>query len=683
MKKVYVLTLAICMLLVGCGGVSESGEPEATDTTKVTQPLTTGSEKVTSGDDVVDEPVASTEVEPSRESVPAFESSFEESPCPFDVPAGAAVKCGYIEVPQDHNSPTSETFRLAVAVFHDQSADHQEDPVILLTGGPGEKVMHNAGQVAALFGHVHPKRDFIIFDQRGVGLSEPALECPAWVQSLYDVLDEPDPIRAMSLPFDALMQCRDEFVEDGIDLSAFNSQQSAADVDAIRRALGYEQFNLLGGSYGSFLAQAVARAYPDTVRSMVINSVWPLEENFIVSSPLVWEQAALDMLAACEDDPECSQAYPDLQEVLFEVMERLNETPAEIKVVHALTGEEFDVLLTGDRVFSNLVGFLYQTQMIQMLPEAIYDVYNGDYDLMARLQGVHMTLYEALSRGMTYSVLCAEDLIGTTPEDLMANIEAMTVPDSEEVDLETAMEYSIYAICEAWPVEELDPSFKEPLVSDIPSLLLEGELDPVTPTEFAHEVNEHLSDSYLYEFPGVGHDVLVATDCSRQIIGDFIDDPGKAPDAACTADLGTGFSIQYDDPQGLYSLPLPPGWIVEEEQEYLSFSSPDGVVEAAVVVIEGEDIKHAAEEAWQQVVPNFDAQPNVVERPCVGCAAADADRFALLFYQPGGNEFALASVWVHEGKSYLILCQTEEDALAGKGPQIDAVIMGFEIRAMD
>ena len=102
-------------------------------------------------------------------------ASFEETPCPFSVPAGQIVTCGFVIVPQDHSEPEGTTLRLAVAVFKDQSSEHLPDPIVFLAGGPGEKTVHAAPDLAQIFGPVHGNRDLIIFDQRGVGLSDPAL----------------------------------------------------------------------------------------------------------------------------------------------------------------------------------------------------------------------------------------------------------------------------------------------------------------------------------------------------------------------------------------------------------------------------------------------------------------------------------------------------------------------------
>jgi len=188
-------------------------------------------------------------------------------------------------------------------------------------------------------------------------------------------------------------------------------------------------------------------------------------------------------------------------------------------------------------VVNNLTLFLYLTDLIPTLPQAIYDVYHGDYELMARLQGISLMLYGVTTRGMLYSVICAQDLIGQTPEDLLAAREQLPPQLIGDVAPEDIIQYGIFGICENWPVEQLDPSFKQPWESDIPTLLLEGEFDPVTPIEYANRVAEHLDNSYVFEFPGIGHDVLASSRCALSIAGDFVKDPGDAPNAVCITEM--------------------------------------------------------------------------------------------------------------------------------------------------
>jgi pimeloyl-ACP methyl ester carboxylesterase len=331
------------------------------------------------------------------------------------------------------------------------------------------------------------------------------------------------------------MACRDRLVAEGHNLSAYNTKENAADVDDIRQALGYEQLNLYGGSYGTLLAQTVMEDNPAGIRSVVLGGVLPREKSFFVHVPVTTVDAVLHLLETCAADQACNGAYPDLQQTLYDVIARLNAEPVPITVTNPLDGQTYDSWLTGDSIFGNLVLFLYFTDIIPVLPQAIEDVANGDYELMVQLSSTTLSLVDTLSRGMEFSVFCAEDLIGVTPADYLETRQQMPRPLAGTADPEDVIEYDFFGICQNWPVEQADPAVKEPVVSNIPTLILEGEFDPVTPLVYAEEVAAHLSTSYVYEFPGVGHNILVSSPCARDIADRFLEDPQSEPNASCIA----------------------------------------------------------------------------------------------------------------------------------------------------
>ena len=503
-------------------------------------------------------------VEPQPSPTPVAlpgEPAFETAPCPFTLPPdekeGETVVCGFVNVPELHGDPDSGMLQLAVVVFKSQSGAPKPDPVILLSGGPGEKTVENAANMLSILGQFRGQRDIIVFDQRGVGQSKPALECPEFVQAILDNLDEIDSQTGLRLMFDAIMSCRDRLVAQGHNLAAYNTTENAADVDDIRRALGYDQVNLYGGSYGSLLAQAVMRDHPEGIRSVVIGAVLPANRSFFVHVPTTSVNAVLRLLDNCAADDACNRAYPNLKQTLYDVVDRLNAGPAPITVTNSLDGKNYPALLGGDAVFSNLVNFLYITDIIPVLPQAIHDVSQGKYDLMTRLTGMIFLLANATSRGMTYSVMCAEDLIGVTPEQYLEVRAQMPRPLAGSADPEDIIEYGFFGICENWPVPQADPSVKQPVKSDVPTLLLEGELDPVTPIEYAREVAGHLTNGTVIEFPGIGHNVLVASPCARRIALDFVNDPASSPDASCVADMqGVVFDLPKEAPGDIVLEPV-------------------------------------------------------------------------------------------------------------------------------
>ncbi len=461
---------------------------------------------------------------------------FEAGECSIVEIQGQVIDCGFVVVPEDRSdTENSNTIKLAVVIFR-AGDDAPADPVMLLSGGPGEKTVANANFAAGTFLEIAPERDLIVFDQRGVGLSEPALECPEWNEAFLASLNEADPEKALSGPFDALTVCHERLVAEGYNLSAYNTVQNAADVNDIRLALGYEQVNLLGVSYGSVLAQAVMRDFPDIVRSAVIDSVLPVEGSFFVDTATTASQALDNLLAACTADEACNAAYPNLRQVLFDLIDILNAEPVDITLTNPLTGAKVPSRLTGDSVLSNLVFFLYQAPILPQLPQTIFDVAAGDYTLMTQLSSFSLIAFEALTRGMLYSVFCADDLIGRTEEDYLNVIAALPKQYQGNTDIEVMMEYNPFNTCANWPVDAADPSVKEPVVSDVPTLLFGGEFDPVTPFAYAESVAENLSNSYVYEFPAVGHSVNVSSECARSITSTFIDNPDQEPDSATSGE---------------------------------------------------------------------------------------------------------------------------------------------------
>jgi pimeloyl-ACP methyl ester carboxylesterase len=556
MKTRCLLGLFLLVLLfVGCNDAAETPTPTPTEA----PPTAAVSEAATGTATMPPEPVASltptAKPEPTATATPepavlAYEPFFTEVSCHFALPPneteGETILCGTVTVPEERSQPDGDTINLAVVVFKALSEEPQPDPVILLAGGPGEKVVASALDVSLILAQFRDERDLIVFDQRGVGLSEPALECPEYVEAMFASLDELDPETDVRIQFDALMACRDRLVAEGANLSAYNTTENASDVDDIRRALGYEQLNLYGGSYGTLLAQAVMRNHPEGLRSVVLGAVLPADTSFFVEVPNTIVAATLHLLETCAADAACDAAYPQLKQTLFDTIDQLNAEPVPIEVTNPRDGQTYDTWLTGDAIFGNLVLFLYITDIIPVLPQAIDDVANGDYELMTQLTSTSLSLFDALSRGMEFSVFCAEDLIGVSPAEFLEYRLQMPPQLAGRGDPEDLIEYGFFGICENWPVAEADPSVKDPVVSDIPTLILEGEFDPVTPMAFAEEVARHLSNSYLYLFPGVGHNILLGSPCARDIANQFLADPASEPDAGCIDEMP---GVIFDLPQ--------------------------------------------------------------------------------------------------------------------------------------
>ncbi|MCA9904902.1 MAG: alpha/beta fold hydrolase, partial [Anaerolineae bacterium] len=194
----------------------------------------------------------------------------ELTDCWMDLPDGLVegddVDCGLLFVPEDRTDPDSATIELAVAILYASEDDVQPDPIIYLAGGPGGNAVDELEAWVDI--PYIQDRDLILLDQRGTGYSFPSLNCP-------EIEESED---------DATQACRDRLVADGVNLQAYNSAENAADVADLRVALGYDEWNLYGISYGTRLAQTIVRDYPQGIRSVILDSAYPLAANLQVET---------------------------------------------------------------------------------------------------------------------------------------------------------------------------------------------------------------------------------------------------------------------------------------------------------------------------------------------------------------------------------------------------------------
>ena len=175
--------------------------------------------------------------------------------------------------------------------------------------------------------------DLVFFDQRGTGYSEPSLACPEFIDLTLDILDDDLSLaQGNQRQLEALAACGDRLLQEGIDLTAYNSAENAADVADLRLVLGYEEWNLYGVSYGTRLAQTIVRDHPEGIRSIILDSAYPLAANIQLETAVNADRAFALFFAGCAADPACAVAYPDLEQVFAELVVQLNESPLVVQV---------------------------------------------------------------------------------------------------------------------------------------------------------------------------------------------------------------------------------------------------------------------------------------------------------------------------------------------------------------
>jgi pimeloyl-ACP methyl ester carboxylesterase len=522
------------------------------------------------------------------------------------VPQGREVRCGYLQVPENrHDEGNDNVVRLHVAIFASDSADPQPDPIVYLEGGPGGDALESVPFIFEdRFAPYLANRDLIIFDQRGTGYSEPSLDCPEYKELSLELLDQVLPLEEEERLFlEAMGQCHSRLVVEGVDLGAYNSAASAADLDDMRRALGYEAWNLWGVSYGTRLALTAMRDYPDGIRSVVLDSTYPLQANIVTETPPNLARAMDVFFSSCAADAACDEAYPDLREAFFDLVAAANETPLSLEVFHALNRQRYEARLAGDDLLGVLFQGLYSEEIIPILPKFIYDTTAGDYDILSALLANLILSDEFISIGMNFSVQCQEEVAFSTPEEAQAAAEAY--PELEAYFEGSATSgQTAFKTCALWDVPAAAPVENEAVHSDIPTLILAGEFDPITPPSWGSLAQEDLSHSTVTTFPGLGHGVSLAGDCPRSVVLAFLDDPGAEPQVGCVEALAGPAYVVPGAAEVVEMVPFTTDLFGTE----LSGLAPEGWEEISTGIFARQQTAVDQTALLQQAAPGIDSQ---------------------------------------------------------------------------
>lgn len=428
-------------------------------------------------------------------------SRFEPAPCAVEVATDERIDCGLLIVPENRHRADSRMIRLPVLIFRSRAGTPANDPVVFLTGGPGNSAV--AGQRSGRSNPFLDLRDQVILEPRGAKLAQPALDCPQINTLKGEITAE----RLRGAEADARLTsaaaaCRAALVASGTDLDGYTSAETADDIEALRVALGYDKVNLYALSYGTRLALTVARRHPGSVRAMVLDSVLPPEVGYDETMAAGLWRGLNAVFDGCASDPTCSAAWPDVREDFRDLVAADH--------IDAVTGVTFA---------------LQDPRLIPLIPRAVGTAAKGETaeleSWIARAQGP-----SGFSWGLRLSVWCAEE----APFESSDRIEAQVSTDRGlgGTDARTAS----VAMCQAWKVTAADPVENTPVASDIPTLIFAGEFDPTTPPDWGRRLLSQMPNATFVEMPGLSHGASFNR-CGGMMAVSFIRDPTAPPDVVC------------------------------------------------------------------------------------------------------------------------------------------------------
>lgn len=434
------------------------------------------------------------------QGVPRFETVTAGAAFPVDVPSSFYSTQGWLVVAENRTDPNSPEIRLPVAIVHSPSG-RREDPVVYLAGGPGV-----SGLPAAAYPRAYPwleDRDFIVMGQRGTRDAEPALMCPEYRSAVKLGADV----------FDALRVCRHRLKASGIGLEHYHSAASAADLEDLRRVLELDAWNLYATSYGTRLALTYARKHSERLRAMVLDSPLPPNAIYDDESAVNFDASLRAVASDCAAQPSCAIAYPNLEARFFNRVATTTRFPLVVDgVLEPITGADLAALIPLSSA-TDVAEAPMRMDAIARLAPAVFDAIKAPREA------------SDFAWGMRLSVWCSEALPfsdrsrSQRPETTLGGFESAAIQP---------------ALCAVWDVPPLAKEFVEPVVSNVPTLILVGEFDPLTPPVWGQRAAETLSRSRVVSVRGEAHiptQQWGGDGCAMSMAGAFID----APEATLSA----------------------------------------------------------------------------------------------------------------------------------------------------
>lgn len=464
----------------------------------------------------------------------------EEKPCWFKPPRGEAARCLMLIVRENRERDGGKLIRLPVAILKARTSAPAADPVLHLSGGPGDSPLSASepGGDAMSDGdwwnstaELRRRRDYIIIGQRGAKLSEPELRCEDLETPRSFLSRVGRPSEALERERKAMARCVQRLIGAGNDLSQYNTLSLADDAADLVRALGLRQVNLHGVSYGTRWALEVMRRHPAMVRSAVLDAVYPPHVVADDSEGDVVRGVFERLFADCAADPRCSRRHPHLRARLEGLVERLEAAPVTLKL--NLTDGKVDVAMTGGKVLLTLLHMMrLGGTEIGRLPYVIDRTVRGDYvpltfyatDLEESEGGLADDGPPEMA-GLYNAVECRENSLLIDARARRRSIEANGIYGLVP-KLNTAPD-----TCALWRVPPAPASQRQPVRSAIPTLLLSGSYDWLTPPSWANEQMRHLDNARHIEFRSLGHATAVHGNCAQRMVDFFTlhADPKRLP----------------------------------------------------------------------------------------------------------------------------------------------------------
>ncbi|MCM2270307.1 MAG: alpha/beta fold hydrolase [Thermoanaerobaculia bacterium] len=496
------------------------------------------------------------------------------------------ARCGTLAVPENRAAPGGRTLAIPVVVLP-ATGKATGDPIVYVPGGPGQSAIHGAAGMAHGFAALRGERDLLFVDTRGLG-GDARLYCSELaergnLQGFYDEFLPPDKVR----------RCRERLAA-RFDLTQFTTSAGVDDLEAVRRALGYEKLNLVGFSYGTRFALDFLRRHPGSARTATLVGIDPTTEHGPLNYARFAQNALDATFADCAAEPACAARFPDLPGDLARALARLDSGPVPVAIADPASGAAVPFEMNRAAFVQSLRYMLYLPPTALLVPLAVHEAGRGNFAPIA--ESAHTFFQFAatdFADGYYLATTCGEDVPYIDDAAIPAAVAGTFMGDFRIRQQRAA--------CAAWVEMPRDPAFVRPVAADVPVLILSGERDPVTPAHLGEQAAATLPNALHVVLPDANHDYagLLGADCPDRLAIDFVV-------AGTVRGLDTGCVAGMRRPP--YVLAVPGADAPQLSRQQLArlageYSSPDGLAATVTLGDDGQLRVSLRGQAPQRLLP--------------------------------------------------------------------------------
>jgi pimeloyl-ACP methyl ester carboxylesterase len=398
---------------------------------------------------------------------------------------------GTLLVPENRSNPESNLIELAFVRFK-STAKNPGPPIVYLAGGPGGSGIWTAkGSRFPLFMALREIADVIAFDQRGVGYSKPYLQCFDRLALQLDVA--PTREAAIKELRDKSRSCASYWRDiQRVDLTGYNTNESADDLEDLQKALGVPQISLWSISYGTHLAFAAMRRHPQSIHRAILAGTEGPDHTYKLPSNI--QKHLEDLAAVIQADPVVGKEIPDFLGLMKSVFDRLDAKPETVEITDPQTKLKVKVIVN-KFVMQYIVASNIGTTLSARFPALFYRASKGDFTNPAQVWLSQSR--DEIGAAMSYMMDCASGQTAARRERIAR--------EAKGTLLEDLFNFPFPDICTEWNAPDLGDEFRSPVKSDIPVLFISGTLDARTPISNAEEYRKGFSNSTHMIIEGAVH----------------------------------------------------------------------------------------------------------------------------------------------------------------------------------